>query len=107
MLTQIYSDVTGREMNIAKSTQTGCLGSAMHAAVAAGYYRDIKEAAKYMSHLKNKKFIPDKDNVIIYNKLSARPCDRGWPVFSSKRIIPKIIRIQIQGTRDLYQCPKK
>src|SRR4030065_1973345 len=66
---QIYSDVTGREINIAKSIQTGCLGSAMHAAVAAGYYRDIQKAAKYMAHLKNKKFIPDKDNVIIYNKL--------------------------------------
>ncbi len=69
MIMQIYSDVTDREINIAKSTQTGCLGSAMHAAVAAGYYKDIKEAAKYMSHLKSKKFIPDKSNVIIYNKL--------------------------------------
>lgn len=69
MLMQIYSDVTGRKINIAKSTQTGCLGSAMHAAVAAGYYKDIEEAAKYMSYLKNKKFIPNKDNVIIYNRL--------------------------------------
>lgn len=69
MLVQIYSDVTGRKINIARSIQTGCLGSAMHAAVAAGYYRDVKEAAKYMSHLKSKKFIPDKGNVITYNKL--------------------------------------
>lgn len=69
MIMQIYSDVTSREINIAKSTQTGCLGSAMHAAVAAGYYKDIKEAAKYMSHLKDKKFIPNKNNVSIYNRL--------------------------------------
>jgi L-ribulokinase len=69
MLIQIYSDVTGREINIAKSIQTGCLGSAMHAAVAAGFYKDIKEAAKYMAHLKDKKFIPNKNNVSIYNRL--------------------------------------
>jgi len=69
MLMQIYSDVTDRKINIANSTQTGCLGSAMHAAVAAGYYKDIKEAAKYMSHLKDRKFIPNKNNVSIYNRL--------------------------------------
>lgn len=69
MLMQIYSDVTGREINIARFIQTGCLGSAMHAAVAAGYYKDTKEDVKYMSHIKNKKFIPDKNNMSIYNRL--------------------------------------
>lgn len=69
MLMQIYSDVTGREINIAKSTQTGCLGSAMHATVAAGYYKDIKEAVRYMAHLKDEKFKPKEGNLKIYKKL--------------------------------------
>lgn len=69
MLMQIYSDILDLPISIAKSTQTGCLGSAMHAAVAAGYYKDIKEAAKNMAHLKEKKFLPLKENVKVYNKL--------------------------------------
>lgn len=69
MLMQIYTDITGRPISIAKSTQTGCLGSAMHAAVAVGYYKDIKEAAKKMAQLKNKRFTPEKKNTEIYNKL--------------------------------------
>lgn len=69
MLMQIYADISEREISIAKSTQTGCLGSAMHAAVATGYYKDIKEAVKYMAHLKDEKYKPKKENLKIYRKL--------------------------------------
>jgi len=97
MLMQIYSDVTGRKINIARSTQTGCLGSAMHAAVAAGYYKDIKEAAKYMSHLKDRKFIPNKNNMSIYNRLYQQYLRLhdyfGLPKNSEMKILAEIKKV--------------
>jgi L-ribulokinase len=45
LLMQIYADVTGREFRIIGSAQGPALGSAMHAAVAAGAYPDIQAAA--------------------------------------------------------------
>ena len=69
MLMQIYSDITEMSISVARSTHTSCLGSAMHAAVAAKYYEDIKEAASKMAHIKDKRFYPNKKNIEIYNKL--------------------------------------
>ena len=40
-LMQIYADVTRRELSLLESEQGPALGSAMHAAVAAGCYADI------------------------------------------------------------------
>ncbi|MDD3926174.1 MAG: ribulokinase [bacterium] len=75
MLMQIFADVTGREMRIAASAQTPALGSAMHAAVAAGPekggYAGIAEAAAGMASLKAERFVPDKGNREIYGKLFA------------------------------------
>src|SRR5690606_9315538 len=48
LLRQIYADVTGRTFKLAGSPQAPALGSAIHAAVAAGVYRDIGEAAECM-----------------------------------------------------------
>ncbi|OFW64314.1 MAG: ribulokinase [Actinobacteria bacterium RBG_19FT_COMBO_36_27] len=69
ILSQIYSDITRREIKTANSTYTSALGSAMHAAVASGYYSSIKEAAKNMAHLKEDKYNPLEENTSIYNKL--------------------------------------
>jgi len=71
LLMQIYADVTGREFRIIGSTQGPALGSAMHAAVAAGAYADIQAAAEKMGKLKDEVFTPIPENQAIYDKLFA------------------------------------
>ena len=73
LLMQIYSDVTGREIKVAASTQTPALGSAMHGAVAAGKdaggYESIFEAAKEMAHLKPEFYRPIPEHQAVYDRL--------------------------------------
>ena len=45
LLMQIYADVTGLPLSLAASSQGAALGSAIHAAVAAGAYPDVPAAA--------------------------------------------------------------
>ena len=71
LLRQIYADVTGRPLKLAGSAQAPALGSAMHAAVAAGIYPTIKAAAKKMGKLKKEVVKPDKKNKAVYDKLYA------------------------------------
>jgi L-ribulokinase len=71
LLMQIYADVTGREFRIIGSTQGPALGSAMHAAVAAGAYPDIRAAAKAMGKLKDEVFRPIPANRAVYDRLFA------------------------------------
>lgn len=71
LLMQIYADVTGREFRIIGSTQGPALGSAMHAAVAAGAYADIQAAAQKMGKLKDEVFRPIPDHQAVYDKLYA------------------------------------
>jgi len=68
---QIYADVTGREFRIIGSNQGPALGSAMHAAVAAGAYADIQAAAHSMGKLKDEVFRPIPEHVAVYDKLFA------------------------------------
>lgn len=73
LLMQIYADVTGREIKVARSKQTPALGSAMFGAVAAGKssggYDSIYDAARKMAHLTNETFKPIPENQDIYEKL--------------------------------------
>jgi len=71
LLRQIYADVTGRSFKLAGSSQTPALGSAMHAAVAAGIYPDIKAAAEKMGKLKDEVVQPIAENKAVYDKLYA------------------------------------
>ena len=71
LLVQIYVDVTGKPMSIAGSTQAPALGSAMHAAVAAGVYPDITAAADKMGKLKDEVVYPNLENKKIYDRLYA------------------------------------
>lgn len=71
LLMQIYADVTGREFRIIGSTQGPALGSAMHAAVAAGAYPDIQAAAQSMGKIKDEVFRPIPENMAVYDKLYA------------------------------------
>ncbi len=73
LLMQIFSDVTNREIRIAKSGQASALGSAMFGAVAAGKarggYDSIVDAAKKMAHLRDEVYRPDNARVKVYDKL--------------------------------------
>ena len=71
LLLQIYADVTGRAIKLAGSAQAPALGSAMHAAVAAGIYPDIQAAADKMGKLKDDLVAPIPQNQAAYNQLFA------------------------------------
>lgn len=71
LLMQIYADVTGYEFKIIRSEQGPAVGSAMHAAVAAGAYENIQAAAKKMGALKDESFKPIPENQAVYDKLYA------------------------------------
>ncbi len=73
MAMQIYADIINMPLKIAESTQCGALGSAIHAAVAAGAdcggYDSIYEASDKMGKISDKVFMPIPENVEIYNRL--------------------------------------
>jgi L-ribulokinase len=69
LLMQIYADVLNREISVIRSEQGPALGSAMHAAVAAGAYADIAAAAAKMGGLSDRKFLPIPANSEVYDEL--------------------------------------
>jgi L-ribulokinase len=71
LLRQIYADVTGRSFKLAGSAQSPALGSAIHAAVAAGVYPDVNAAADRMGKLKEAVVAPIPENQRIYDQLYA------------------------------------
>jgi L-ribulokinase len=66
---QIYADVLNMPITIIKSSQGPALGSAIHAAVAAGAYSDVVEAAGIMGGIDNQKYLPNPENARIYAEL--------------------------------------
>ena len=71
MMMQIYADVLGKEIGIAASSQAGALGSAIYAAVAAGVYGIVSEAAKALAKKSMKTYQPNAKNQEAYSKLYA------------------------------------
>jgi L-ribulokinase len=71
MLMQIYADVTGRELSVAASSQGPALGSAIHAAVAAGAYPDIYAAASQMGQSHKGAYKPNLEHQRVYDALYA------------------------------------
>jgi L-ribulokinase len=66
---QIYADVLKFPIHIIRSQQGPALGSAIHAAVAAGAYPDIQHAAKAMGGVEEDFYVPIASNSFIYDKL--------------------------------------
>lgn len=66
---QIYADVLNRPIHVINSEQGPALGSAIHAAVAAGAYDNIQAAAHVMGRLKRDAFTPRKDESMVYGEL--------------------------------------
>jgi L-ribulokinase len=71
VLLQIYADVTRRPLSLAGSQQGPALGSALHAAVAAGAYPDVPAAAAAMGRRSAAVVLPDPASADIYDELYA------------------------------------
>ena len=68
---QIYADVTRRPLSLIDSEQGPALGSAMHAAVAAGAYADIDAAGRAMGRRHEAVYVPDPRSADVYDELYA------------------------------------
>jgi L-ribulokinase len=70
-LMQIYADVTRRPLSVIGSDQGPALGSAIHAAVAAGAYPDVPAAADAMGRIHSDVYQPDAARADVYDELYA------------------------------------
>jgi L-ribulokinase len=66
---QIYADVTRMPLHVIGSDHGPALGSAMHAAVAAGVHRDIRAAAAAMGKVTRDAYLPDERRAEAYDAL--------------------------------------
>ena len=70
-LMQMYADVTRRPLSLLGSAQGPALGSAIHAAVAAGGYPDIHAASEAMGRREPAAYVPDEGRARAYDPLYA------------------------------------
>ncbi|MGH3154986.1 MAG: FGGY-family carbohydrate kinase, partial [Streptosporangiaceae bacterium] len=68
---QVYADVMRRPLCVIGTDQGPALGSAIHAAVAAGAYADVPEAAAAMGTLHRDVYRPDLASADVYDDLYA------------------------------------
>jgi L-ribulokinase len=73
---QIFADVTGREIKVARQPQLcSALGAAMHGTAAAGRaaggYDTISEAAENMAGIQASRYRPRREHQEIYDRLFA------------------------------------
>ena len=68
-LMQIYADVLNMPLSVVSSEQAPALGSAIHAAVAAGAYPDVAAASAVMGRAEKNVYQPIKANVAAYDEL--------------------------------------
>ena len=71
LLMQIYSDVTGLPLSLAASSQGPALGSAIHAAVAAGAYASVPDAAAAMGRRIDNVYVPIPEHSAVYDQMYA------------------------------------
>jgi L-ribulokinase len=70
-LMQVYADVLRRPLSVIGSDQGPALGSAIHAAVAAGAYADVPAAAAVMGRRSEAVYVPDDARADAYDRLYA------------------------------------
>jgi len=68
---QVYADVTRQPLSVIGSAQGPALGSAIHAAVAAGAYPDVPAAAQVMGRIETDVYRPDAARADVYDELYA------------------------------------
>ncbi|MFJ3744545.1 ribulokinase [Streptomyces albidoflavus] len=71
LLMQIHADVLRRPVSLAGSDQGPALGSAIHAAVAAGAHPDVRAAAAAMGSVERAAYVPDAARADAYDALFA------------------------------------
>ena len=71
LVMQVYADVLRRPLHAIESDQAPALGSAMHAAVAAGICPDIRAAADAMARVRRDAWLPDADRADRYDRIYA------------------------------------
>ncbi|OKJ70129.1 ribulokinase [Streptomyces sp. CB02460] len=69
LLMQIYADVLRRPVSLGTSEQGPALGSAIHAAVAAGAHPDVRTAAAAMGSVQRHAYTPDPGRADAYDAL--------------------------------------
>jgi L-ribulokinase len=70
-LMQTYSDILRLPISTIASDQGPALGSAIHAAVAAGAYPDVRAAGQAMGKLNKNVYTPNEESATAYDKLFA------------------------------------
>ena len=71
LLMQIYADVTRLPLSVVTSANAPALGSAIHAAVAAGMYPDVRQAAAVMGGIQRAVYTPDPARADVYDRIFA------------------------------------
>lgn len=71
LLMQVYADVLRRPVSVAISDQAPAVGSAIHAAVAAGLYPDVAAASAVMGRVERAAYVPDPARADVYDELFA------------------------------------
>ncbi len=71
LLMQIYADVLRLPLSVIGSAQGPALGAAIHAAVAAGAYPDVRSAAGQMGRVRPRAFEPEESRSRAYDRLFA------------------------------------
>jgi L-ribulokinase len=71
LVMRVYADVLRRPLSVIDSDQGPAVGSAMHAAVAAGAYPDIAAAAAAMGKVTRNVWLPDPERADAYDTLYA------------------------------------
>ncbi|MDY5585596.1 MAG: ribulokinase [Arcanobacterium sp.] len=66
---QMLSDITRRPIHVSNAPQTGALGSAVFAAVAAGVYDNVLTASEAMADTTENAYLPDETRAAKYDKL--------------------------------------
>ena len=69
LLMQLFADITGRGIAVARSRQTPALGAAMWGAVAGGVFDSIVEASERMAHLRDTTYAPHTEHLAAYDAL--------------------------------------
>jgi len=70
-LMQVYADVLRMPLSVVDSDQGPALGSAIHAAVAAGAHPDVPSAASAMGRVVRGVHVPDERAAAVYDRLHA------------------------------------
>jgi L-ribulokinase len=71
LLMRIYADVLRRPIYVTTSDQGPALGSAIHAAVAAGLHADVAAAAEVMGRVDETAYLPEPARADVYDELFA------------------------------------